>query len=154
MDIVFIRHGEAEAQRPDRPDMARELVEDGRSRTSEAALFLKKRLNPKHRVHIFSSPAARALQTAQLVAKELGMKRPLAQLEGIYTGERDALFRELAALPEDSCALVVGHQPYLGEFCQALGGEHIHFRKSGMAGFTRTQTHPLQAARTWLYLAE
>ncbi len=154
MDIFFIRHAKARERNPALPDAGRELVEKGRRETLEAIPYLKKQLKPGQEIHIFTSPAARALQTTQLIAKGLGLTQIPVQLDGIYTGETEALFRELAALPEASCALVVGHEPYLGSFCGMISGESISFKKSGMAGFSRTGSDPLRAARFWLHRAE
>lgn len=152
--IVFVRHAKAQERKPGFPDMDRALTDRGKCMVSEALPYLKKQLKRDQRIHIFTSPAARALQTAQIISTRLGLKHPMVQLEDVYTGETEALFRELALLPDDSCAIVVGHEPYLGQFCKEIIGEQIVFRKIGMAGLSRSQASPLKAVISWLYRAE
>lgn len=154
MDIFFIRHAEAQERSPTLPDDARELTEKGRRKTLKSIPLFKRRLKTGQDIHIFTSPAARALQTAQMLANELRLDQSLIRLDCIYTGDPEPLFHELTALPEDACILVVGHEPYLGSFCSMISGEPVYFRKNGMAGFSRIGTNPLRAVRVWLYRAE
>jgi phosphohistidine phosphatase len=81
---------------------------------------------------ILSSPAQRARQTAELVAKACGYTNDIKWYDSFYGGNNEDLISALQQLPRDiERAMLVGHNPTLEETVAALltgpgvGGEEM-----------------------------
>lgn len=119
--LVLIRHAKTQAGGPDLPDKERELTLAGR-RSIEArypvSLQLLADIDARD-VCIWSSPAFRALQTADVVARGLGIGG-IEVKESLYDGDIDAFMAELA--DETGTIIAVGHNPFMEELFARLGG--------------------------------
>jgi len=74
--------------------------------------------------HVVASPARRARDTAELVLQAAG-QRPSVRVEReLYEGDVMRVVRELP--PDARRALLVGHQPDMGELLHALCGVDAH----------------------------
>ena len=132
MQIVFFRHGEAEEATELRDDEARSLTERGCKRTKKMTKVITKLIPSKCRIQIWSSPLIRAIQTAEIVAECIGIKIKINN--AISNGDFEALRLNLAQCHKDDCIIIVGHQPFLGEWTGQLTGVRPIFRKSAAAG--------------------
>lgn len=88
--------------------------------------------------HIATSPLARSLETAQIVAKELQKSRLLEVWDELKPeADRADLYRKLRELKEEASVLVVGHEPYLSMLISDLisGSSRcrLTLKKAGMA---------------------
>ena len=137
MEIYFFRHGIASDRNdPAYPsDQDRPLTEEGIRKTREAAQGLK-RLDIAFD-NILTSPWLRARQTAEIVAKVLGMEN---RLENLPELEGDRTVDDLLAALGDNRAsrlLLVGHEPLLGDTIGHLvcpdGNMRVDLKKSGAA---------------------
>lgn len=78
---------------------------------------------------VISSPAERALATAQITAEMAGIK-DIKIDERIYEASLDDLIGILAELPEDVCCpMIVGHNPGLEELLLYLAEVPKHYYK-------------------------
>jgi phosphohistidine phosphatase len=88
---------------------------------------------------IISSPLKRSLQTASMVATEIGFEQKIAADPSLEPAGRFADFEALLAKhAQQENVLVVGHNPNLAQFAGALIGQrggraNLRFRKAGMA---------------------
>ena len=107
MRLYLLRHGKAEARNVS--DEQRRLTPAGVARMQTAARVMAS-LNIRP-ARIYSSPRARARQTADIVAAALDSKLEVrAALDyGFSAADLPAL---LASLPPDADLLCVGHNPY------------------------------------------
>lgn len=104
MDLILWRHAEAE---DGVPDLGRALTARGRKQASRMADWLNPRLPPDLR--ILTSPATRAVQTAQALG------RHCETLAALAPGASVARVLAAAGWPDAPYpVLVVGHQPTLG----------------------------------------
>ncbi len=128
MRLFFLRHGIAEDFKTS--DFARELTGRGRRRLANAARVMRRlELRP---AKIFSSPRARSLQTAEIVAAELGI--PATVSERVNFGFEAADARALAAgLPAKSEVMFVGHNPDMSLVVSELTGTDLSMKKGGLA---------------------
>ena len=128
-EVVFFRHGIADASTPDRD---RALTEEGVRKTWASAEGLKKMGVAFDR--ILTSPWTRAVQTATILSEVLAMAAPevLPELAGDHTAQE-----LLVALRshQGKNLILVGHQPLLGEaVAELLGSDgrcEVDLRKSG-----------------------
>ena len=148
MDLYLLRHGEA-GQAP--RDEDRELTERGHEQARAVAAGLAW-LNPGLDA-ILTSPLPRAVQTAQPVARALGLEvqtadalapghgpdEPLALLSG--RGER---------------VLLVGHEPQMSGMALRLTGGRVHMRTAMLAHLeldsAQTARGQLAALLSWQHL--
>lgn len=110
MDLILWRHAEAE---DGVPDLERELTARGRKQASRMADWLNPRLPPDIRVLV--SPATRTMQTAQALGRHY---ETLAALAPGATA--DAVLAAAGWPDAPAPALVVGHQPTLGQAAMRL----------------------------------
>lgn len=94
---------------------------------------------------IVSSPARRASQTAQKVAKAAGFKGDIAFEPRIYLADADTLLEVVHTLPETAGrVLLVGHNPGFEELVAALCGGAVRLATAALASIE------LPAATAWL----
>lgn len=139
-ELVLVRHAIAEdleeAARRGVQDPERRLTEKGIARMKQAARGLAGLLEAP--AVIAHSPLRRARETAQLLSRALG-GAPLEETPALAPETPAAqLYQWLAARPDGSLSMAVGHEPDLGRWALgALAGEAAReampFRKGGAA---------------------
>jgi phosphohistidine phosphatase len=129
MDLLIIRHGQAEPRSADGTDASRRLTEEGRKKVQRGAKGLRKLLPELNA--LVSSPLVRAVQTAAILAEAYG---------GLSIEETDLLEPDrepkeladwLAGRSEETLA-IVGHEPLLSHtatwFLSGLRSSLIEFK--------------------------
>lgn len=118
MELILWRHAEAE---DGLNDLARELTPKGRKQAAKLAAWLNARLPGECR--ILSSPAARALQTAQ------ALNRKIETVPELAPGASVEAILKAAGWPGDGdgSVLIAGHQPDLGAVAAHLLGARGSF---------------------------
>jgi phosphohistidine phosphatase len=143
MDLYLLRHGVA--VRRGTPgyanDRTRPLTPEGRRRLASIALGMLQ-LGLKFDA-IFSSPYVRARETAELVARRLGMDRHVATSPLLAPdADKTRLLSELDTMISRASArvLLVGHEPDLSRLASTLvfgdDGGLIKLRKGGLIKLT------------------
>jgi len=144
MEILLIRHGHAVEEAPGLGDSARWLSEKGRKLTRKVARWLAK--NGKRRpAAIWTSPLVRAVQTAEILAAEAGLKGEVPSCAQLGPGHDPGdLLKLLASATVDGPLALVGHEPALSLIATALLGDigFAGFKKSGVLGLTWTPPPP------------
>lgn len=157
MNLFLLRHGIA-VERGDSAfpeDALRPLTPKGRRQLRKVAAAIRS-MELRFDV-VWSSPLVRAWQTAEIVAKELKLKRsPVAADELKPGGDVKRLIQKMAALrspPEN--VLLVGHEPDLGELISLLVSGHaaagFALKKGGLAKLEVAKLRAGQCATlSWL----
>lgn len=163
MDLFILRHGYAGNRLSDpMKDTKRQLTVSGKKEVVEIAKSLKK-LGVKFNV-IFSSPLARAFQTAKIIAEEYKLIEQIEQSEDLKpNGSKDLLYNKLSKLNIDSVILIVGHEPYLSSMINDIiskndadrnynkNNNNIILKKAGLSRIKITSTVPkLKGELRWL----
>jgi phosphohistidine phosphatase len=122
MRLYIMRHGPAEESSPSGRDYDRPLSEPGRTRTNAVAHELARRGERPQK--IFSSPLVRARQTADIVARVLGIAVEIRDELAPSEAAPDVV-REItdAALER---VVLVGHAPDVSILVAELIGTHGH----------------------------
>ena len=94
--LILVRHGKAEKAPDDSSDLYRELTPDGRHALEIAYPRTFSLLEDYDDVNVWSSPAIRAMQTAQVVANVLGVV--LGDERAQMSQYMDEIQRDLGAL--------------------------------------------------------
>lgn len=110
MELILWRHAEAEDSIP---DMARELTSKGQKQAKHMAAWLKPRLPEGTRILV--SPAQRTQQTAAALGVDFSTLEALAP-----DTTAEAVLAAAGWPGHTQSALIVGHQPTLGEIASIL----------------------------------
>ena len=151
MKLCFLRHGVAmERTKGKGDDAERPLTEIGRKRMVQSAGVLA-RLDLNLDA-ILTSPLARALQTAEIVAESLKAKEKLLQESRLGLGfNRDQLAAILGDHAGADALMLVGHEPSFSETISAIiGGGRIVCKKGGLACVDLGNQTSLKGELLWL----
>jgi phosphohistidine phosphatase len=155
MKVFLVRHAIAyERNRARWPnDALRPLTPAGKRKFRRAADGLAKWL-PRS-AHLLTSPFVRARATATMLAEARGSKTPL-ECAGLAADAPVSQAFELLRAQKGKAVILVGHEPYLGDFLSAaLAGQRtrlaIDFRKGGAACIEFTsRIEPGRACLHWV----
>jgi len=137
LDLILLRHGEAGNRVPAASkDYERSLTASGKSAVEEIAKSIE---SLKLGIDcLASSPLARALETARIVAKELGKTKELEVWDELKPeSDIEELYSRLRRFKMESSVLLVGHEPYLGflisDLISGSPRARVALKKAGMA---------------------
>lgn len=153
MELILIRHGQAEDRTGDQPDEARNLTDAGRKSLLASMEGYSCLLNGLNHLTVWSSPLNRALQTARLVADHIHV-RDICELPCIGSGDLEEFLSALAdagpeLADENTALIVVGHEPWLGEWSKQLCGVLLPFKKGAAAGLRLDVQAPFESELLW-----
>ena len=143
MEVILIRHGIAEDRSPHKADDKRALTDKGIEILRGFFPVVKDKLNqhPNPMTRIWSSPLTRAVQTAALLADELGADA-FERYDFISSGSYDEFKEAISAQDLRSRIIIVGHEPTLSIWTKQLTGTQLSFRKGGVALITVLDESP------------
>lgn len=137
MEIILMRHGKAQELEAGISDEQRQLTPEGRKKTEAVSRGLAHCLRNYSDIQIWSSPAVRARQTAEIVAEALG-KLKVRLHPAIGVGDLDILAGDWVVVEKENPSttiIMVGHEPYLGAWAERLTGCILPFKKASVASF-------------------
>ncbi len=128
MRLILFRHGPAvEREAWQGPDHLRPLTDEGRKRTRQVVKAAKRLLKTDR---LLTSPWVRARETTAILADVLGLDPDEVDWLAGGIASADERIREL---PHQD-AILVGHEPDLGELAGLLkGGRPVPLKKAGFA---------------------
>jgi phosphohistidine phosphatase len=128
MRIIVVRHAKAEDGAGD--DAARRLTKEGREQAEALGKVLAATLPPPD--EIWTSPLARAKETAELMIRAMGRPEPPKIVKDLEPGADPEHLAFLCAKAGRERVVLVGHAPDLGRFCShLLGFQSEHHLKKG-----------------------
>ncbi len=133
--LYIVRHGKAMLRAADQMgDYHRTLIEKGINRTKKLVAQLQ--LMDEKTELIISSPAVRAIETAKIIAVDLGYPIEKIQLEeGLYVENEIFMFDLISQISEEiDRVMIVGHNPTLTNFLNHFLSPPLDwFKTSSMA---------------------
>jgi phosphohistidine phosphatase len=138
MMIYLMRHADAVS---DEENPVRPLSRKGREQVERVCLALAKVPGFKPS-QIWHSPLARSRETAELLAKGLGLQVPVMLVKGITPDDDPTAIAGVLEASEADIALV-GHEPHLGVLASLLvhgperSGVFYPFSKASVLSLTR-----------------
>ncbi len=105
---------------------------------------------------LLTSPLPRALQTAEIIQASADGRPPLKILDALSPGgKRSGVYRAIHEHRDLESAMLVGHQPSLGEIAGdiAWGSPecYVEFKKGGACAIELEQTSPVpRGSMLWL----
>jgi phosphohistidine phosphatase len=131
--LLLMRHGKSSWKDKKIPDYDRPLKKRGKVAAIEIGNVLRENeLIPQV---ILSSPASRASETAEIVAKESGFPGKVTFIDSFYMAEPDVYVDYLKSLDDElERVMVVSHNPGLEAFMQLLDG-HLEALPTGSLAY-------------------
>lgn len=119
MELYLFRHGIAVDGEPGKPDSSRELTAEGRKKTAEVLKLARKA--GVHPSLILTSPYARARQTAQIAADELGYENDILPVDSLVPhSSPENVWKDIRDHAEQTSILLAGHEPLLSRMVAYL----------------------------------
>lgn len=131
--LVLMRHGAAEARPDDSDDISRGLTMTGRRSLKAMMPHVRSLIGLDGDAVVWSSPAARARQTAAIVAHALGVKH-VETRQSLYNQSIDAFFHELSSV-DTRVVVAVGHNPFIEQTARRLDEDVPRFDEGAVAAF-------------------
>jgi phosphohistidine phosphatase len=133
--LFLVRHAKSSRDDPSLPDRDRPLDDRGRQDAPKMGERLAKR-DAKPDL-LLSSPALRALRTAQLIAEEIGYKRKdIVVDDRLYASSADDLLAVIRALDKKlNRVMLFGHNPEFTDLAHWLSSEIIDMPTCAVAEF-------------------
>jgi phosphohistidine phosphatase len=151
MEVYFLRHGDAGSRESWKgSDASRPLSDEGAARMereSSTMVLLQLSLGL-----ILSSPLVRARQTAEIVARGLGLADTLADDDRLSPGfgieDLGRIMRDHRSM---SALMLVGHEPDFSTVIAAcMGGGRVDCKKGGLARVDFLDASSLKGLLVWL----
>lgn len=119
--LALIRHADATRDNPALKDFDRPLSVTGKNEAKNVALIFANSVEGQPR--LITSPALRALSTAQIFAAAFGIApTAITQEASIYDATPGTLLHVINQLAEDDRPVFLfGHNPAISEFARVLG---------------------------------
>ena len=133
--LILVRHAKASNDDPAWADRDRPLADRGRKEALEMGQRLARRnLKPDR---LLSSPALRALTTAQLMADELGRERKDIVIDDrLYASSAQGLLTVIRALDDKfDRAMLFGHNPEFSDLAHRLSDKIVDMPTCAVAEF-------------------
>ena len=131
-NLLLLRHAKSDWDDPSLRDFDRPLAARGERDAPKIGKALRKR-GPVPDL-IMSSPAARAKQTIEGVAKAARFELEIKFNQAIYDASSPELLQLIRSLPDDSsCVLLVGHNPGFEDLVGRLSGSHERMPTAALA---------------------
>lgn len=133
--LILYRHGMAEDKANAPTDDLRSLSPRGKHLLKKSLSGFETMIGNHDKVQIYSSPKARAKETAEILSEELNLETPI-YLDFLGTGGSVRLLRELVTdLEPGTVAITIGQQPFLSLWSQEVSGTFLRFKKGTAACF-------------------
>jgi phosphohistidine phosphatase len=133
--LLLMRHAKSSRDDPSLPDRDRLVNHRGKQDAPKMGNRLVQRdVKPDL---LQSSPALRALTTAQLIAEEVGDKRKdIVVDDRLYASSADDLLTVIRALDKKlNCVMLFGHNPEFTDLAHRLSSEIVHMPTSAVVEF-------------------
>ena len=99
-------------------------------------------------MQVWTSPFLRAAQSARIIADRCGV-RDVESHDFIGNGDFGSFTAALAGRKSSSCLIVVGHEPFLGDWSLRISGRTLEFGKGTSAGFGLESLDPPTGRLRW-----
>lgn len=150
MELILVRHAKAEEKRDGLDDRQRHLTEKGVTKFTRLMPQVQKKLESQQyrNLVIWSSPACRAAETAEILADHLDISID-SYHDFIYTGEFEEFEKALSQASDDTTLILVGHEPTWSLWTAQIAHRNIHFKKGGIVCLELTSRQPVEAVIAW-----
>jgi len=149
VEIIFVRHSNAETIGVSQKDFDRKLTDKGIKKAKKTAKGLKK-IFSGDAVEIWTSPAQRAWQTSKIIADSLKCEN-IKEMDSLWEGDLIKFLHDLKNIDENVKLICVGHQPTLTDWVKSLTGSVVPFKKCSCLSITTDPENPQSGTVNWFF---
>jgi len=147
VNLLLVRHAEAEDETVSGSDFARQLTRHGQETAAAVARGLRHCIRGS--VLLWSSPLLRTRETAAYIAQAFGIEVE-SYNEAIPAGDLNTLSRDWQSLSKQpETLIVVGHQPHLGIWTTRLTRVSVPVKKASVIGIHLKAVDQLEGELQW-----
>jgi phosphohistidine phosphatase len=130
--LLLLRHAKSSWKNPGLADIDRPLNKRGKQDAPRMGRLLREEdLVPDL---VLCSPAVRAQETAQAINGESGFQGEISIENELYPGDPTSYIETLNLIPDQfESVMIIGHNPGLEEFLDALTNESVRLKTSTLA---------------------
>jgi len=150
LDLILLRHGIAEDVSSDNLDSSRKLTEKGKKKLRDNLPVLIPFIDSGHPIEVWTSPLTRAKETADILMP-LIKSAELVICDFVAHGDFQSFWAALDKLEDNKkhTIIIVGHEPYLGNWSSELCGLRLPFRKGAAAGIKLNTRDAVDCELKW-----
>jgi phosphohistidine phosphatase len=147
--LLLLRHAKSSWDQLELADHDRPLAPRGRRAAAALGEHLRQLLEPPQLV--ICSSAARTVETLQRIRFALPRDTNVEIEDGLYGADAGELLARIRRLPSTvACAMLIGHNPGIGDVAVALAGHGDRTARASMAAkFPTGAVAHLAIARVW-----
>lgn len=145
--LVLVRHAKAERRRKEKSDSQRKLTRKGIEDFRKILPVITKYLAANDSIRLYASNKVRSVQTAEILASSLKITE-MIRADFVGNGEPKEFVQLIQEMPA-GVSIIVGHEPFLGEWSLLLCGQLISFQKGMAVGFRLTPEKNTLAVPVW-----
>ncbi|MBU2737924.1 SixA phosphatase family protein [Acidithiobacillus concretivorus] len=152
MNLLLVRHAEAEDETVSGSDFERQLTRYGHETAAAVARGLRHCIQGS--VLVWSSPLLRTRETAAYISQAFDVEVERYH-ESIPAGDLNTLSRDWQSLTsQPETLIVVGHQPHLGIWTTRLTRVSVPVKKASVMGIRLKAVDELEGELQWYALPE
>lgn len=150
LDLILLRHGIAEDVSSDNLDSSRKLTEKGKKKLQDNLPVLLPFIDSDHHIEIWTSPLKRAKETADILMP-LVKDAELVVCDFVAHGDYQSFWAAIDKLDDNKkhTIIIIGHEPYLGNWSSELCGLRMPFRKGAAAGIKLNTRDAVDSELKW-----
>jgi len=150
LDLILLRHGIAEDVSSDNLDSSRKLTEKGKKKLHDNLPVLLPFIDSDNPIEVWTSPLIRAKETADILLPLL-KSAELVVCDFVAHGDFQSFWAALDKLEDNKkhTIIIVGHEPYLGNWSSELCGLRLPFRKGAAAGIKLNTRDAVDSELKW-----
>lgn len=149
MELLLIRHGKAEERGSVRLDCDRRLVPKGIKKLKRDFPYFADYLKDRKKVVLWSSGIMRAMETAEII-RDICKIEKIEVCDFIETGDFEELADRLKQMEEEISVIIVGHEPYLSQWCDDICKKKVHFRKGATVSIKILSKEKMAGKVQWI----
>jgi len=133
MELIFFHAGDYK-EKPDKDGKpVNVLTRKAGQSTAKATEGIYRLLPRKTKIEVWSNMTPHLTQTAEIIAKELGVKTKF--VNAIGQADIQELLKIMAEHAKEKCVIIVGDNTFLNSWSAQLSGIHLPFKPFSAAAF-------------------
>jgi len=148
MELIFFHAGDSKDKSDKDGNTVNVLTRKAVQATVKATQGIYRLLPRKTKIEVWSNMTPHFVQTAEIIAKELGIKNKF--VNAIGQSDIQELLKIIAEHAKEKCIIIVGDNTYLNSWSAQLSGIHLPFQPYSAAGFLLSKRGLSSAEIMWL----
>jgi len=152
-EFIFVRHGKEKSKENSAGEIKRVLTKTGHAELKRLIPYLKTHIEDDMNLYLWASQESSAHGTAEIIGSEME-KAEISDCGCIAVGDLVEFQDKVSQLEQPFCIVVVGDEPYLGDWSKEISDSMLSYEKGMAAGFKINSLQPLKGQPQWIIRSE